>query len=98
MRVGEQLDGDAGALALPAAQRADPDAGVIGQAHGVDGVTDGVVDLGRARRRREPEPRRVAQRALERQVGMDDVVLRHIAEHTAIGPQVGMHVDAVEVH
>ena len=64
VRIGEQLDGDAGALALPAAQRADPDVGVLGQAHGVDRVTDRVVDLGRGRRRREPEPRRVAERAL----------------------------------
>ena len=31
-RIGEQLDGDAGALALPAAQRADPDVGLLGQA------------------------------------------------------------------
>ena len=64
VRIGEQLDGDAGALALPAAQRADPDVGVLGQADGVDRVTDRVVDLGRARRRREPEPRGVAERAL----------------------------------
>ena len=48
VRIGEQLDGDAGALALPAAQRADPDVGVIGQAHGVDRVT---------RPRRRPRPR-----------------------------------------
>jgi len=53
-RIGEQLDGDAGAFALPAAQRADPDVGLIGQAHGVERVTDRVVDVGRACRRREP--------------------------------------------
>ena len=35
-RIGEQLDGDAGPLALPAAQGADPDADLTGQAHGVD--------------------------------------------------------------
>ena len=98
VRIGQQLDGDAGALALPAAQRADPDVGVLGQVHGVDRVTDGVVDLGRARRRREPEPRRVAEHAFERQVGMDDVVLGHVAEHAAECPQVGVQVDAVEAH
>ena len=98
VRIGEQLDGDAGALALPAAQRADPDVGVLGQAHGVDRVTDRVVDLGRGRRRREPQPRRVAERASERQVGVDDVVLRHVAEHAAERPQVGVQVDAVEAH
>ena len=66
MRIGEQFDGDAGALALPAAQRADPHVGMIGQPHRFDRVTDGVVDLGRACRRREPQPRRIAERALER--------------------------------
>ena len=65
---------------------------------GVDRVTDRVVDLGRGRRRREPQPRRVAERASERQVGMDDVVLRHVAEHAAERPQVGVQVDAVEAH
>ena len=57
VRIGEQLDGDAGALALPAAQRADPGVGVIGQADGVERVTDRVVDVGRACRRWEPQPR-----------------------------------------
>ena len=58
VRVGEQLDGDAGALALPAAQRADSDVGVIGQTNGGERVVDRVVDVGRARGRREPQPRR----------------------------------------
>ena len=38
VRIGEQLDGDAGALALPAAERADPDVGLLGEADGVDRV------------------------------------------------------------
>ena len=46
VRIGEQLDGDAGALALPAAQRADPDVGLIGQVDGVERITDRVVDVG----------------------------------------------------
>ncbi len=98
VRVGEQLDGDAGPLALPAAQRADPDVDLPGQAHGVDGVTDGVVDLGPGCRRREPEAGGVAKRTLEGQVGMDDVLLGHVAEHVAERPRVGVHVDAVETH
>ena len=96
--IGEQLDGDAGAFALAAAQRADPDVGLIGQPDGVEGVTDGVVDLARACRRREPQPGGVAERATERQVGVDDVVLGDVAEHAAECPQVGVHVDAVEAH
>ena len=98
VRVGEQLDGDAGPFALTAAQRADPDVDLPGQAHGVDGVTDGVVHLGPGCRRREPEARRVAKRTLERQVGMDDVLLGHVAEHVAECPRVGVDVDAVEMH
>jgi hypothetical protein len=54
VRIGEQLDRDAGALALAAAQRADPDVFLPGQAHGVGRVTDRVVDLGGGCRRREP--------------------------------------------
>ena len=68
------------------------------EADGVDRVTDRAVDLGRARRRREPEPRGVAEHAPERQVGVDDVVLGHVAEHAAERPRVGVHVDAVEAH
>ena len=45
VRVREQLDGDARAFALPSAQRADPDLGLIGQADGVERVTDRAIDL-----------------------------------------------------
>ena len=65
-RIREQLDGDAGALPLPTTQRAHQHIVVSGQAHGDDRVADRVVDLGRSRRRREPEPRRVAEHAPER--------------------------------
>ena len=98
MRLGEQLDGDAGALALPAAQGADPDVRVWAQSHRLDRVTDRGVDLARGCRRREPEPRGVVERALERQVGVDDVVLRHVSEHAAKRSKVGMDIDAVELH
>ena len=50
VRIGEQLDGDAGALALPAAQRADPDVGLRGQPDGVERATDRVVDFARSGR------------------------------------------------
>ena len=51
----------------------------------------------RRRRRRRSRPRwsttaaaacRVAERACERQVGVDDVVLRHVAEHAAERPRL----------
>ena len=98
VRVRQQLDRDARALALTSAQRAHPDLGLIGQAHGVERVTDRVIDLRRGCRRREPQTRCVAERALQGQVGVDDVVLRHVAEHAAEGAQVSVHVDAVEAH
>jgi hypothetical protein len=96
VRIGQQLDGDAGALALPAAERGHLDVGVIGQADSFERVADRVVDLGRGRRRREPEPRGVAERACEGEVCMDDVVLRHVTEHAAEALEVGVPVDAVE--
>ena len=98
VRIGEQLGGDAGPLALAAAQRADSDLGLIGQVHGLEGVTDRAVDLGRAGRRREPQLRGVAERASERQIGVDDVVLRDVAEHAAERPHVGVQVHAIEAH
>ena len=61
-------------------------------------ASDRVVDLGGGRRRREPEPRRVAERVSQREVGVDDVVLGHVADHAAELPQVGVQVDAVEAH
>ncbi len=44
--VGEQLGGDAGPFALTAAQRADSDVEMLGQADGVDGVMDCFVNVG----------------------------------------------------
>ena len=44
MRIGEQLDGDAGALALPAAQRADPD---VGEILGISGARVAQIERGR---------------------------------------------------
>ena len=45
VRIGEQLDRDAGPLALPAAQCADPDVRVRAQSDRVDRVSDRGVDL-----------------------------------------------------
>jgi len=45
-RFGKELDGNACALALPAAQRPDPDVGVLGQPDGVHPGMDRLVDLG----------------------------------------------------
>ena len=46
----------------------------------------------------QPEPGRVAERVLQRQLGVDGVVLGDVADHAAELPKVGVHVDAVEAH
>ena len=46
---GEQLDGNAGPLALPSAQRADPNVGLLGQPDRFDRGTNRVIDVGRGR-------------------------------------------------
>ena len=61
-RFGKELDGNAGAFALPAAEGADPDVGVLGQPDRVHGGMNCLVDLGGGGRRREPEPGRVTER------------------------------------
>ena len=61
VRIGEHLDSDAGPLALPAAQLADPHVDLPAQADGVDDVRDCFVDLISTRRRRQPELRGVAE-------------------------------------
>ncbi len=56
----------------------------------VDRGADRFVDLVARRRRRQPETGRVAQRALQRQISVDDVVLGHVADHAAELPWVGV--------
>src|SRR4051794_18722813 len=80
---GQQLDGDACAFALPAAQSADADVGLLVQTDGVDRRTDRIVDLRLRRGGWQPEGGRVTKRVSQRKFGVDDVVLRHVADHTA---------------
>jgi hypothetical protein len=75
-RPGEQFDRDAGPLALPARQVAHPHVGTVGEVEVVQGLVDGSRDPGRVGARRQPQPGRVAQRTPQRQVPVDDVVLR----------------------
>ena len=97
-RLGQQFGGDAGPFALSPAQRADAHVGVLGQADRRNRSADRSVGLGRRGRRWEPEPGGVAQRALEREVGVDRVVLGHVADHAAELAKVGVKVDTVEAH
>jgi hypothetical protein len=83
---------------LPTAQGTDPEVSLAGQTDRVHHLADRVVDLCRARRRGKSQARGVAEHAPEREFGVDDVFLRHVAEHAAERPQVRVHVDAVEAH
>ena len=78
-RPGEDLAGDAGSLALTTAQRSDPDVAVVGQAEGVHGVVDRRVDV-RGRPAWQTQRGRVAEGAPQRQLLMEDVVLRDVAD------------------
>ena len=97
-RFGQKLDRNACTLTLPTAQGANPDLGVLAEPDRVDCSRDRVVDLGASRRRREPQPCRVTERVLQREIGMDDVVLWHVADDAAELPQVRVHVNAIEAH
>jgi hypothetical protein len=78
--AGEQLDRDARPLALPAGQRPDTHGRPVGQVERGERLVDRPVHhLGR-RDRGEPELRGVPERARQRQVPVDDVVLRHVAD------------------
>ena len=94
----EQLDRDARALALAARERAHLHIGALGEAERAECLLHGQVHLGRRGGRWHPQRRRVAQRALERQVGVDDVVLGDVAEQPPERVEVAVEVDAVEAH
>jgi hypothetical protein len=94
----QQLDGDAGALALTAGQGPHPHAGALREVQRRERTVDRGVDLGRRMRLRQAQGGRVAQRALKGQLQVDDVVLRHVAEQPAEAVEVPVQVDSVESH
>ena len=94
-RIGEELDGDAGALALPAAERADPNVGVVTETNVVERRADDLIDLGRGCCGRQSQSSCITERVAKGEVGVNDVVLRHIADHAPELPQIGLQVDAV---
>src|SRR5215813_7871161 len=93
---GEQLDRDAGALALTPRQHPDRNVTPIGQIELAQYVIDHpVCVLGRCARG-QPEPRRVLERAPQRPLDVDDVVLRdiadaHVGAATGIDPYAVVH-------
>ena len=77
---GEQLDRDAGALALTTRQHPDRDITPVGQVQLAQYLIDHSVGLPGRRARGQPESRRVLERAPQRHFAMDDVILRDVAD------------------
>ena len=93
-RLGEQLDRNAGPLTLTARQHPDRNVTPIGQVQvGYRFVDNSVGLVGRCARR-QAESCRVLERAPQRHLDVDDVVLRDVAD-TGAGPGTGIDPNAV---
>jgi len=95
-RPGKQLDRDAGALALAPRQHPDRDITPIGQVQLAQYFIDHPVSLPGRCAGRQAESRRVLQRAPQRHLAVDDVVLGDVADArvrrgTGIDPNAVMH-------
>ena len=80
---GEQLDRDAGAFALAPGQHPDRDIALVGQVEFAHYLVEHLVGLLGRGARRQAEPCRVLQRAPQRHLGVDDVVLGDVADARA---------------
>jgi hypothetical protein len=87
-RVGQQLGRDRHALALPARQLEDVLVAVRRHLDVVEHAGDAGLDLAGRRVRRQPQLGAVGQRLVDAQAGVQDVVLRHVAEHAAVRVEV----------
>jgi hypothetical protein len=90
----QELGGDADPLALAAAERADPHRGAVEEVEGRQGLLHGAVD-GVGLVVRQAEAGGVAQRRLDGQVPVDDVVLGHVADQRPEAPAVLGDVEPV---
>jgi hypothetical protein len=79
-RPPQELDGQPGALALPARQVADADVGPVCQVELRQRPVDEAIDLIAVEVGREPQASGVTQRLARRQLRVDDLVLRQIAD------------------
>src|SRR3954453_13998 len=94
--LGQQLARDARPLALAPRERADADLGTLREVQRVHDVGDGRLPLAARGSVGKPELRRVAQRRDERQLRVDDVVLRHVPQGGAVLPEMLVVGHAVE--
>jgi len=93
-RPGEQLDRDAGTLALTTRQHPDRDVTPIGQVQLAQYVVDHPVGLPGRGARGQPESRRVLEHAPQRHLAVDDVILRDVAD-ARVARSAGIDPDAV---
>jgi hypothetical protein len=96
VRTGQQLDRDARALPLAAGECTDAHVRALVEIECMERLRHPRLDLACRVGRRQAQARGVAQRPLERQLGVDDVVLRHVAEDPAERVEVRVQVDAAE--
>jgi hypothetical protein len=82
-------------LRCPPERVGDANVGPLREVERAQRAVDHGVEVGA---RRQAQRGRVTQRPCQRQLGVDDVVLRHVAEHAAERVEVRVHVDAVEQH
>jgi hypothetical protein len=91
---GQELHGDAGPLALAAGQCTHRHVGPIGQVQVAQGLLDDPLRFHRGCARRQPQQGRVAERAAQGHLEVDDVVLGHVAD-LRVGADAGPTNDAV---
>ncbi len=95
-RCSEQLDGEAQAFALAAAQLAHGLLPVLHQTHGLQHLFDADLEFVRTEIAGQTEPRRIDQRTFDRQLGMNDVVLWQIADRGPEEAHVWVEINAIE--
>ena len=94
-RLGEQLDGDAHALALAAGEPPDREVGALGEAELVEGLREQAVEFVRRGGGGEAQARGEAQGLPDGQVEVDDVVLGNEAEGGWL--VIGVNVLAIDL-
>ena len=97
-RVGEHLDGDGCAFALPARERADVLVGERGELELLEDVVAAPLTLLRGGIGRHTQIGGVAQHVDEAQVVVDDILLRHIADTVLEDAVVAVEIHAVDAH
>lgn len=97
-RPRQEFGADAHALGLPAAQSLDLNIFALAETERFQHFHDAFLPLVRSGVGREAQARRVVQRLVNRQLFVDGVVLRHVAEVGAVRIEIAIQVGAVDQH